>query len=185
MTATLLFFSTYFLVLLLGLQSLIVNSSLVKAAFVNSFLIGLCNLALFKIAPDATGIEIVAYLSGGPFGIVSSIHLFRWYRSIPEGFSVTRYARMQLINAFRRLNTIPCSCGCKEVFARNFEYLPVLDNGTGPVLEFEEACTNCGLTVNYWATGYYQYPETYTEEFSRWLYGMRQSISYKFKRVFK
>ena len=35
--------------------------------------IGAGNLVLFKLAPDATGLEIAAYLAGGPFGIVSSM----------------------------------------------------------------------------------------------------------------
>mgnify|MGYP000157829951 CR=1 FL=1 len=65
---------------------------------------------------------------------------------------------------FRVLNTIPCSkCGSRTVVTRNESYLPVLDNGSGPVLEYEEACAECGANVNYWAYGSYQYPTTYTE----------------------
>ena len=77
MTAILLFASTFALVFFLGLQSLNVNSGRFAAAFFTSFGIGLSNLALFKLAPDATGIEIAAYLTGGPAGIISSMWAHR------------------------------------------------------------------------------------------------------------
>lgn len=77
MTALALFASTYALVFFLGLQSLNVNSGRHVAAFFTSFGIGLGNLALFKLAPDASGLEILAFLMGGPFGIVSSMWAHR------------------------------------------------------------------------------------------------------------
>ena len=70
MTAVSLLISTFALVFFLGLQSLVVNSGYRIVAFANSFFIGLSQLALYKLAPDASGIEIAAYLIGGPFGIV-------------------------------------------------------------------------------------------------------------------
>lgn len=72
-TALILFASTFVLVFFLGLQSLNVNSGRYLAAFLTSFGIGLSQLALYKLAPDATGLQIAAYLSGGPFGIVASM----------------------------------------------------------------------------------------------------------------
>lgn len=81
MNALLLLLSTFFLVFFLGLQSLVVNSGYRWMAFTNSFLIGVCNLLLFKLAPNASGLEIAAYLSGGPFGIVASMYAFHWYRN--------------------------------------------------------------------------------------------------------
>ncbi len=72
-TAAWLFASTYVLVFALGLQSLNVNGGHYAAAFFTSFGIGASNLVLFKMAPDAGGIEIVAYLTGGPLGIVSAM----------------------------------------------------------------------------------------------------------------
>lgn len=72
-TAAWLFASTYVLVFALGLQSLNVNGGHYAAAFFTSFAIGASNLVLFKMAPDAGGIEIVAYLAGGPLGIVSAM----------------------------------------------------------------------------------------------------------------
>jgi hypothetical protein len=80
MTAVILFVSTYFLVFFLGLQSLVVNSGNKYAAFMISFVIGVMNLALFKLAPNANEIEIIAYLSGGPFGIVSAMSFFAWWK---------------------------------------------------------------------------------------------------------
>lgn len=80
MTALLLLASTFSLVFFLGLQSLVVNSGHKGLAFVNSFCIGACNLILFKLAPDASGLEIAAYLCGGPFGIVAAMHVFTYYK---------------------------------------------------------------------------------------------------------
>lgn len=78
MTSTALFLSTFVLVFALGLQSLNVNGGHYVAAFVTSFAIGCANLVLFKLAPDASGAEIAAYLSGGPFGIVCAMRAHRW-----------------------------------------------------------------------------------------------------------
>ncbi len=80
MTALYLFVSTFCLVLSLGLQSQFVNNGFWKAAMANSFAIGLGNLVLFKLAPDASGIEVIAYLSGGPIGIVASMVIFKFWR---------------------------------------------------------------------------------------------------------
>lgn len=77
MTALALLASTFCLVFFLGLQSLVVNAGHRLAAFANSFAIGTANLILFKLAPDASGIEIAAYLCGGPFGIVAAMELYR------------------------------------------------------------------------------------------------------------
>lgn len=80
MTILLLFFSSFAIVFLLGLQSLSVNGGHEKAAFFNSTLIGLANITLLKTAPHASGWEIVAYVVGGPLGIVCSMRFFKWYR---------------------------------------------------------------------------------------------------------
>lgn len=85
MAAASLFASTFFLVLFLGLQSLFVNAGHIWLAFFNSVLIGASHLVLYKLAPDAAGIEIVAYLSGGPFGVVSAIKIFGWWKRRPVG----------------------------------------------------------------------------------------------------
>lgn len=81
MTAIALFASTFALVFCLGLQSLFVNSGRRWMAFINSAAIGLCQLTLYKLAPDANGFEIAGYLCGGPFGIVAAMMAFkRWAR---------------------------------------------------------------------------------------------------------
>jgi hypothetical protein len=72
-TALALLASTYLLVLFLGLQSLNVNGGHRLGAFVTSFAIGGANLALYKLAPNAAGLEIAAYLLGGPAGIVTAM----------------------------------------------------------------------------------------------------------------
>lgn len=72
-----LFVSTFVLVLALGLQSQLVNNGYAAMAFANSMIIGAANLVLFKLAPDASGFEIAAYLLGGPFGIVASMLVFK------------------------------------------------------------------------------------------------------------
>ncbi|HEY3432517.1 MAG TPA: hypothetical protein VGK09_08215 [Rhodocyclaceae bacterium] len=81
MTAIALLASTFSLVFFLGKQSLVVNSGHRAMAFCNSLMIGLCQLMLYKLAPDATGIEIGAYLIGGPFGIVAAMATFKWWKA--------------------------------------------------------------------------------------------------------
>jgi len=84
MTPLLLFLSTFMIVFCLGLQSLIVNHGYIVAAFVNSFFIGLCNLALYKLTPNASGWEIIGFLSGGPFGVVTAIFVFGHFHKKPN-----------------------------------------------------------------------------------------------------
>ena len=77
MTAIALLVSTYTLVFFLGLQSLNVNRGHIWAAAFTSLGIGVSNLVMLKLAPNASGLEIAAYLAGGPFGIVSSMLVHR------------------------------------------------------------------------------------------------------------
>lgn len=75
-TALVIFVCTFSVVLALGLQSLNVNRGHRVMAFCTSFVIASCNLMLLKIVPKPTGlIEDVAYILGGPFGIVTSMWL--------------------------------------------------------------------------------------------------------------
>jgi hypothetical protein len=69
MTALALFASTFALVFLLGVQQLNVQHGHRMAAIATSVAIGGSQLVLFKMAPDAGGIDIAAYLAGGPVGI--------------------------------------------------------------------------------------------------------------------
>ena len=72
-----LFASTFVTVFALGLQSLNVNGGHYVAAFLTSFLIGAGNLVIQKIAPHANASEMLAYLAGGPLGIVTSMVVHR------------------------------------------------------------------------------------------------------------
>lgn len=86
MTSAALFASSFAVVFALGLQSLNVNNGRYMAAFFNSILIGLSQLTLYKLTPDASGWDIVAFLSGGPFGIVSAMRFFDWWRKRKRGY---------------------------------------------------------------------------------------------------
>jgi hypothetical protein len=70
-----LFVSTYVLVLALGLQSLNVNGGHYAGAFFTSIAISGSQLVLYKLAPDASHLEILAFMSGGPLGIISAMWL--------------------------------------------------------------------------------------------------------------
>lgn len=71
-----LFASTFGVVFFLGFQSLCVNSGRYWLAGINSLLIGVFNLILFKTAPQVHGAtEIACYLFGGPLGILSAMYV--------------------------------------------------------------------------------------------------------------
>ena len=79
MNALILFVSTWALVLFLGLQSLNVNGGHRLLACLTSFGIGAANLTVLKIMPGPTStIELLAYLAGGPIGIVTSMLIHPW-----------------------------------------------------------------------------------------------------------
>lgn len=74
MNAVYLFLATYVTVFALGFQSLNVNQGHFKAAFIGSVIIGASNLAILKLVPDThSAIDIMAYLFGGPLGVISSM----------------------------------------------------------------------------------------------------------------
>ncbi len=79
MTALALFASTFCTVFALGFQSLNVNRGHYLAAALTSLFIGGGQLVLLKVAPgtDLTGIELLAYFSGGPLAIVASMWIHR------------------------------------------------------------------------------------------------------------
>jgi len=79
MNALLLFAATYLLVLFLGLQTLNVSGGHRLMAAITGFGIGSANLAILKIVPGPTSfLEMTAYLSGGPLGIVTSMAIHPW-----------------------------------------------------------------------------------------------------------
>lgn len=73
MTAALLFSSTAVLVFFLGVQQLNVQGGHHALAAITSLAIGGSQLALYKLAPTASGPEIAAYLTGGPVGIMAAM----------------------------------------------------------------------------------------------------------------
>lgn len=77
MTATILFISTFCLVLALGLQSQFVNNGHYTAAFFNSLFISGAQLGMLQVVHADTVIEHAAYMVGGPLGIVCSMALYR------------------------------------------------------------------------------------------------------------
>lgn len=79
MNALFLFFSSYSLVLFLGLQSLNVNGGHRLLAMLTSFGISAANVTVLKIMPGPTDwLDMVAYLCGGPLGIVTSMTIHPW-----------------------------------------------------------------------------------------------------------
>lgn len=82
MTELALFISTFTVVFALGFQSLNVNGGHYWWAFFTSFAISASNLVLFKLAPNADLLECIAYMGGGPFGIVASMWAHRRWISV-------------------------------------------------------------------------------------------------------
>jgi hypothetical protein len=77
--ALLVFVSCFFVVFALGFQSLNVNQGKYAMAFLTSFLISVGNWALLKIVPqpDANILVFVAYMTGGPLGIICAMWVHR------------------------------------------------------------------------------------------------------------
>lgn len=84
MTAAIVFACSFGVVLALGLQQMNVSGGHRTLAALTSVVIGLCNLGLLKAIPQPTEVvDIAAFLSGGPFGILTAMqlhpHLVRWF----------------------------------------------------------------------------------------------------------
>lgn len=82
MTHATLFLSAFFTVFLLGFQQQNVSGKYYIAAVLTSIGIGVAQIFLWRLVPDATASEIVATLAGGPAGILSAmlIHPFVFRR---------------------------------------------------------------------------------------------------------
>lgn len=72
---SLIFMSSFSIVFLLGLQSQFVRDKWKIVAFITSLMIGLCEIVILKSVPNATYLELGAFVLGGPCGIVCSILL--------------------------------------------------------------------------------------------------------------
>ena len=82
MTEALLFGSTFVTVFALGFQSLNVNQGRYVWAFLTSYAIGGSSLVLYRYLPDPTWTQILAYLNGGAFGIVSGMRFHKWFHRL-------------------------------------------------------------------------------------------------------
>lgn len=82
MAALALFSSTFALVFLLGVQQLNVQGGHRLAAVATSVAIGGSQLVLFKMVPDAGGLDVAAYLAGGPVGIFAAMVAHPWLRRV-------------------------------------------------------------------------------------------------------
>jgi len=69
------FCSAFTIVCLLGLQSNFVRDKNKTMSFIFSGLIGLCEILILKSVPNAGLYEMIAFVLGGPCGIVTSIVL--------------------------------------------------------------------------------------------------------------
>ena len=74
-----LFASSFAITVLLGFQSQIVRLGQKKMSFLLSLCIGTSQIFSFKLVPNAGSIELVSFVLGGAFGIVSSITLHNIY----------------------------------------------------------------------------------------------------------
>lgn len=85
MTLLALFASTFFMVFALGIQQLNVQNDHRLAAMFTSLFIGASQMVLFKLAPSADWAEVVAFLSGGPFGIYAAMAAHPWMVRVIKG----------------------------------------------------------------------------------------------------
>lgn len=78
MSSLLILASVFASVFCLGLQSQFVNNGHYVLAALNSFLIGLAALTLYRSMPSTTAwLDVAAYLLGGPVAIVCSMVFYR------------------------------------------------------------------------------------------------------------
>ena len=77
-----LFFSSFFLIMLLGIQSQLLKNKEAMPSFVTALMIGSLQLVLYKATPNAGMYESVCYVVGGAFGLVSSIYVHNLWLKI-------------------------------------------------------------------------------------------------------
>lgn len=75
MNTLLLFLGSFFIVFALGFQQHNVHYRRYRAAFVNGIFIGIMNLLVLRLGPNASPVEMLAFLTGGPLGSVAAICL--------------------------------------------------------------------------------------------------------------
>jgi hypothetical protein len=77
MNIAILFAATFVFVLSLGLQIQTSTAGNYVGAFCSSFFVGLTQIAALRIMQATTTWEYVAYLIGGPLGMVASMYIHR------------------------------------------------------------------------------------------------------------
>lgn len=90
MSALMIFAATFALVLFLGLQQLNVQGNHRVLAMLTSAGISLANLGVLKSIPGPTDwLDLLAYVSGGPVGVLVSMvihpHLVRVFKGVRHG----------------------------------------------------------------------------------------------------
>lgn len=75
MNALLLFLGSFFIVFALGFQQHNVHNRRYRAAFVNGIFIGAMSLLVLRLGPNASPIEMAAFILGDPLGSVAAIWL--------------------------------------------------------------------------------------------------------------
>lgn len=110
MTESALFISTFVVVFALGFQTLNVNGGHYLLAFFTSFAISGSNLVLFKLAPGAGLFECIAFMGGGPFGIVCAMYMHSRFvrprRDSPEPRPLTADELEQASTTARRVRRV-------------------------------------------------------------------------------
>lgn len=77
-----LFFSSFFIIMLLGVQSQLVKNKEVLPSFCTALMVGSLQLFLYKATPNAGLAESACYIIGGALGLVSSIYVHNLWLKI-------------------------------------------------------------------------------------------------------
>lgn len=77
-----LFFSSFFIIMLLGVQSQLVKNKEVLPSFCTALMVGTLQLFLYKTTPNAGFLESTCYVIGGALGLVSSIYVHNLWLKI-------------------------------------------------------------------------------------------------------
>lgn len=77
-----LFFSSFFIIMLLGVQSQLVKNKEVLPSFCTAVMVGSLQLFLYKATPNAGLAESACYIIGGALGLVSSIYVHNLWLKI-------------------------------------------------------------------------------------------------------
>ena len=77
-----LFFSSFLIIMILGVQSQLVKNKEVIPSFCTALMVGSLQLFLYKTTPNADTSESICYIVGGALGLVSSIYVHNFWLKI-------------------------------------------------------------------------------------------------------